>query len=99
MTFKELLKKDFIIYDGGMGTMLQKEGLEPGEHPERQNLTHPEIIQKIHRRYYEAGSNNVSTNTFGANILKFPKEELEEIIRAAVENVKAARDTSEGEHE
>ena len=52
------------------------------------------MIQKIHRDYYNAGSNVVSTNTFGANLLKFSREELEDIIRAAVENAKIAKETS-----
>ena len=77
-----------------MGTLLQAEGLSAGEHPERWNITHPEIIQKIHRDYYDAGSNVVSTNTFGANLLKFSHEELEDIIAAAVNNAKAAREST-----
>ena len=60
-----------------MGTLLQAEGLAPGELPERWNITHAENIIKIHRDYYNAGSNLVNTNTFGANILKFGREELD----------------------
>jgi len=91
MNIKEYLKNNFIFLDGGMGTLLQKEGLLPGEMPERWNISHPEIITKIHRDYFDAGSNVVNTNTFGANILKFSPKELEEIVKAAIENAKRAR--------
>ncbi len=88
--------QDHLLYlDGGMGTLLQEAGLAPGEYPERWNLSHPETIQKIQRAYFEAGSNVVATNTFGANALKFTHEELAEIIAAAVANAKAARDTAQ----
>ncbi|MBO5059410.1 MAG: homocysteine S-methyltransferase family protein [Clostridia bacterium] len=94
MTFSEFLKKHIVYLDGGMGTLLQASGLKPGEYPERWNITHPEIITKIHKDYFDAGSNVVCTNTFGANTLKFSDGELEEIIRAAIANAKAAREQS-----
>lgn len=94
MNIKEYLKNNFIFLDGGMGTLLQKEGLLPGEMPERWNISHPEIITKIHRDYFDAGSNVVNTNTFGANILKFSPKELEEIVKDAIENAKRARKES-----
>lgn len=95
MNISEYMKKHLLVLDGGMGTLLQEAGLMPGEFPERWNLTHPEIIQQIQKSYYEAGSNVVATNTFGANALKFSHEELEEIIAAAVKNAKAAREAAE----
>ncbi len=88
--------KDHLLYlDGGMGTLLQDAGLAAGEYPERWNLSHPEVIQRIQREYFEAGSNVVATNTFGANALKFSHDELAKIIAAAVHNAKAARDMAE----
>ncbi len=99
MDFKTYLKKHIVYLDGGMGTLLQAQGLKPGEHPERWNLSHPEAITAIHKAYYDAGSNVVSTNTFGANLLKFPEEELEEIVAAAFCNVKEARAQSMGTQE
>jgi len=92
MNFREYLEKNIVYLDGGMGTLLQAKGLKPGEHPEHWNLSHPEAIIEIHKAYYAAGSNVVSTNTFGANVLKFGAEELEEIIKAAFENANAARE-------
>ena len=79
-----------------MGTLLQASGLKAGEYPERWNVTHPEVITKIHKDYYDAGSNVVSTNTFGANALKFSLAELEDIIKHAVENAKTAKTQSKG---
>ena len=90
MNFKEYLQNNIVYLDGGMGTLLQANGLQPGELPELWNLTHPEIITKIHTDYFNAGSNVVCTNTFGANTLKFKEEQLEQIIKAAITNAKNA---------
>ncbi len=94
MTFAEFLQNNTVCLDGGMGTLLQERGLRAGEHPERWNISHPEVIREIHKSYYDAGSNVVCTNTFGANCLKFSDEELEAIVRAAIENARAARELS-----
>ena len=91
MKFREFLQENIVILDGGMGTLLQAQGLQAGEYPERWNLTHPDIITAVHKAYYEAGSHVVSTNTFGANTLKFSDTELEDIVRAAVDNANAAK--------
>ena len=91
MNFREYLSNNIVYLDGGMGTLLQANGLKPGEHPEYWNISHPDVIINIHKAYYDAGSNVVSTNTFGANSLKFEEEELEEIVKAAFENANAAR--------
>ena len=71
MNFKEFLKSNIVCLDGGMGTLLQAKGLTPGEYPERWNIAHADVITEIHKNYFDAGSNVVSTNTFGANCLKF----------------------------
>ncbi len=95
MTFCEFLNTHIVRLDGGMGTLLQAEGLQAGELPERWNVTHPEVITAIHRAYFEAGSNVVSTNTFGANALKFNDTELETVVAAAFQNAKAAKTGAE----
>lgn len=89
---RERLGKDLLFFDGGMGTLLQEEGLLPGELPESWNITHPEIIQSIHRKYIEAGSDIILTNTFGANALKFHDDtlSLKAIVQTAVSHVHAA---------
>lgn len=99
MNIRNFMKENTVYLDGGMGTLLQQNGLLPGELPERWNITHPDVIVNIHREYFESGSNVVNTNTFGANLLKFSRDELDEIIRCAVENAKKARDFSQGSHE
>ena len=96
MSFIAFLKENRVILDGGMGTLLQAAGLKPGEHPELWCITRPEVITEIHRAYYEAGSNLVCTNTFGANCLKFDDSTLREMIFAGV---KCARDAAEGKED
>ena len=89
---RDRLGKEILYFDGGMGTLLQEKGLAPAELPETWNLEHPEVIREIHRRYIEAGSDMVLTNTFGANGLKFHDERcsLKEIVESAIDHVKAA---------
>lgn len=99
MNIRDFIKNNIVYLDGGMGTLLQKNGLQPGELPEKWNISHPEIICDIHKSYYDSGSNVVNTNTFGANILKFSREELDEIIRHAVENAARAKELSSGTQE
>ena len=85
MNIKEKLGKSLIFFDGAMGTELQKRGLKTGELPEKLNLTAPEVITEIHKAYLDAGADVISTNTFGANSLKFPEKELERVITAALD--------------
>lgn len=96
MDIRSYMKDHLLYLDGGMGTLLQERGLMPGELPECWNLTRPDAVCEIHRAYFDAGSNVVNTNTFGANTLKFSPNELEEIVRAAIENANRARETSTG---
>lgn len=92
MNIRERLGKELLFLDGGMGTLLQAEGLAPGELPETWNIEHPEKVEAIHRRYYEAGSDVVLANTFGANVYKFHDDRytVEEVIRAGIANAKRA---------
>ena len=90
MKLTERLGKEWLFFDGGMGTILQAHGLKAGELPETWNLSHPDEIIALNRSYYEAGSDIVNTNTFGANVLKYP-DNLREIVEAAVSHTKTAR--------
>jgi len=94
MNFREFLKNNIVYLDGGMGTLLQERGLAAGEYPERWNITHPDVIVEIQRKYFDAGSNVVCTNTFGANPLKFSEDELEKTVKAAIDNARKAREES-----
>ncbi len=96
MNFKQFLQENIVYLDGGTGTLLQAAGLPLGELPERWNLTRPEIIKEIHKAYFDAGSNVVATNTFGANTLKFSDGELTEIVREAIAAARAAQRETTG---
>ena len=97
MNILQYLKNHIVYLDGGMGTLLQARGLRAGEMPERWNLSHAEEIVAIHKAYFDAGSNVVNTNTFGANCLKFGADELDAIIGAAIANARRAARKSVGE--
>ncbi len=86
MKFKEQFNNSILFFDGAMGTELQKNGLKKGELPENLNINSPEIVAKVHKSYLDAGCNIVTTNTFGANSLKF--DNVNEIITKAVEIAK-----------
>ena len=83
---------DYIIYDGAIGTMLQRNGLKPGQRPDIMNITSPDIVERIHRMYVEAGSDIICTNTFGANAdtLRSTGYSPEDIITEAVGVAKRA---------
>ena len=99
MKLLDYMKENILYLDGGMGTLLQAEGLQPGEYPERWNYEHPEVIVKLQRMYFDAGTNLIISNTFGANGLKFEKDELEQIVQAALENARKAAAESTGKQE
>ena len=100
--FNSKIKSGFTFFEGGCGTILQAAGLAPGELPEEWNISHPEVIQKMHSDYIQAGADILKSNTFGANYLKFLKEDetegrkvigthrLNEVINAAFDNARAA---------
>lgn len=99
MDFREYLQHHIVILDGGMGTLLQARGLQPGEAPESWNMTHPDDVAAIHQAYFDSGSNVVNTNTFGANLLHFSAEELDTVVRSAVENARTAQNNSKADSE
>jgi len=90
MNITDLLKNKRLYFDGGYGTLFQEKGLKPGEKCEKWNTEKSEVVKNIHLDYLRAGADILKTNTFGANILKFDKNELEEIITGAVSNAKNA---------
>ena len=64
MNIRDLLGKQLLFFDGGMGTMLQRNGMKGGEIPELLNITNPELIKSIHAKYLSAGADVITTNTF-----------------------------------
>ncbi|MGN0494517.1 MAG: homocysteine S-methyltransferase family protein [Acutalibacteraceae bacterium] len=85
---RELLKKKRLYFDGGTGTLLQEMGLKGGEPPELWNKTNPQKITDLHKAYLDAGSDIISTNTFGINKLKY--ENYGELIAAGIDCAKKA---------
>ncbi len=83
---------EIILLDGGMGTMLQAAGLPIGQLPELWNVTRPEAVTAIHRRYVEAGSRVLYTNTFGANRCKAAGcgRSVKELVEGGVRCARAA---------
>ncbi len=89
MTLQQRLHTARTYFDGGMGTLLQKAGLSAGTLPENWNLSHPQVLEEIHLAYMNAGANVITSNTFGANTLKF--DNLDAIIPAAYANLSRAK--------
>lgn len=88
MDFKTLIKtKQYILLDGAMGTILQKQGLKLGGIPEELNKTNPGLIEQIHRLYVQAGSDIIYSNTFGANRYKLSHSEysVSELVSCGIE--------------
>ena len=109
---KQLLQERILLLDGAMGTMIQRLKLDEagvrgerfaGHHKDLKNfsdvlcLTHADKITDIHRAYFEAGSDIVETNTFGASPagmeeFDLPLELVDEINHAAVACARTAAD-------
>lgn len=90
----ELSRQRVVLFDGAMGTMLFSYGLPLGIPPELWNLSHPEIVLKIHQKYVQAGVDVIQTNTFGASRLKLRKsgneKKTERLTEAAVKIARKA---------
>lgn len=78
--------KQFVILDGAMGTMLQKNGLKSGEKPEIFAFDNPDAVYEVHRSYIESGSDVIYANTFGASRFKMADtgKSVDEIIENSV---------------
>lgn len=77
----QLSQKRVLVADGAAGTMLQQMGLAPGNAPDAWNLTHPDAIKTLHRRYCEAGADVIYTNTFGGTRIRLSREGLADQVR------------------
>ena len=86
----ELLQSQpYILGDGAMGTMLQAAGLTTGGSPEEWNATHPEVVKGIYQHYADAGSQVITTNSFGGNRFRLALHGFEGRVREL--NMAAAR--------
>ena len=101
MDILKQLGKRIIFFEGGMGSILQQNGLAPGELPEVWNVEKPEFILNVHREYLKAGCDIVKTNTFGANSIKMEdsgytaKELIEKAVAKAISNKHVTIDFAE----
>lgn len=87
--FKERLGKEMLFFDGAMGTQIQALGIAVEGSPEDLNITHPEAIYSIHKKYLDAGADIILANTFGANRIKYRGAySVPEVVRAGVEIAK-----------
>ncbi|MBR1989378.1 MAG: homocysteine S-methyltransferase family protein [Firmicutes bacterium] len=88
----EELGKRMLFFDGGMGTMLQKKGVKPGEITEIWNITRPADVYDVHCEYLSAGADIIMANTFGANAIKLEGTgyTVDEIVKAGVANAQRA---------
>ncbi len=86
---EELKNNKILLSDGALGTMLQSRGLTPGECPELWNIIHKPVLKEIAELYLQAGSDIISTNSFGGSRIKLSQyglaERTSEINRAAAE--------------
>lgn len=90
---KSVLKHQVIVGDGAMGTYLYQLGIPIGISSEELNIRQPDVIQSVHRRYYEAGARLIETNTFAANRLKLSRFGLQHEVEAInLAGVKAAKE-------
>ncbi len=72
----DFLSQSPLLFDGAMGTSIQSSGVKKANPPEIINLENPEILKSIHRKYIDAGSNVIETNTFGGNRKRLENTEL-----------------------
>ena len=83
--------EEHLLFDGGMGTMLQAAGMKAGALPELLNFSDPDVITSIQRQYVEAGCDVITSNTFGANAHKLDgAASVEDVFASAVACARAA---------
>ena len=83
--------EEHLLFDGGMGTMLQAAGMKAGALPELLNFSDPDVITGIQRQYVEAGCDVITSNTFGANAHKLNgAASVEDVFASAVTCARAA---------
>ena len=95
VSLRDRMKQDVFLLDGAMGTQLITRGIEVGKCNDYLNIEQPDIISDVHRSYFEAGSDAVITNTFGANKYALERHGLaEEVIRINKAGAQIARNAA-----
>lgn len=87
-----------VCFDGAMGTLLYSRGIFINRNFDELNLTRPDMVEKVHADYLAAGAAVLTTNTFGANVVKLSRhglgEQVDAINRAGVRLARAVAGTS-----
>lgn len=88
----DLYKKKIVVFDGALGTMLIKSGCDKEKNTSIYNAACPEIVEKIHREYVNAGADIITANTFSANAIKLKSTgySVKEIIEKGMAIAKKA---------
>lgn len=81
--------QNFVLADGAMGTMLHAAGLTSGGAPEEWNMTRPDVLKGIHQAYIDAGSQIITTNSFGGTRYRLALHNNQDRVREL--NLAAAR--------
>ena len=97
MDIIEYIKDNILIFDGAMGTMLQRKGLKQGENSSIFGFKNKKILLEVHKEYLNAGANVITTNTFRANEIVLDKlgYKVEDIVDSAVKIAKLAIEESD----
>jgi len=86
---EELKQNKILLSDGALGTLLQSKGMAPGECPELWNITHRAEVKSIAESYLQAGSEIITTNSFGGSIFKLSQyglgDRVSELNKTAAE--------------
>ncbi len=94
MNLMERITSRGLLFDGAIGSELQRKGLAPGQPPDIWNEENPDAVRELHAAYVEAGSDVITTNTFNSNPVRFGehkiKQSWEELTRKGVRLAKEA---------
>ncbi len=80
--FLELVERGPVVFDGAMGTLLYARGVFINRNFDELNLSRPDLVEKVHRDYLDAGAQVLTTNTFGANAVKLSRHGIEDRVAA-----------------
>jgi methionine synthase I (cobalamin-dependent) len=101
--FIERLRRGPVLFDGGLGTMMIENGLEPGAPPEEWNRSRPDVVRNVHAAYIDAGADVVTTNSFGATPARLERyglgdalAELNNVAVGLANDAVARRELAEG---
>ncbi|MBU1657206.1 MAG: homocysteine S-methyltransferase family protein, partial [Candidatus Omnitrophica bacterium] len=102
MTLRKKLQRETVLLDGAFGTYVQSFGIKESDFKgktgcmEYLSITRPDIIHRVHEDYFDAGSDAVETNTFGANAVKLSEYGLsKDVFKINKASTSIARDSAD----